>query len=468
MHISLSIFLGLCSTIAANSSDRLLDETCLLQHSNRVAYRSAVIGQQLAKRQSSDAIVPPVQAQLHASSPGALDAPVPSEKCYKFQALINAYGLRKGHADGDGTVLYEKVAQVGARQAFHPLIEQKYFYRAMTLEQATRWIDLSLHPESYTNPIALTGQSWASYVEYCQPHLNENSANFSTVVLEVYAPHWLQQLESIGMTSGHLETQDMTWVTGPDRAFKTCNGFAPNATALEALKNLAVDHKWELTEQALSSGLRANLTSPSKVEAGILAGILFKKAIEAVKLVRVRCMDDGSEFASFNLSSATISGNTTASVTPLTSSKPGITTSLFRYVATSTTKEWYIVPAHRPPEAVSQRDAAANETARAIATFGAEVSDILQHCMDGSCPPGINSSGVNSSTQFRAFHRESPPTTRVPHANATAVTPPENTNVSVASPQSVEPEQTTTPLWEHDRLPGGRYGPFYGPGGKQG
>ncbi|OAA59183.1 hypothetical protein SPI_06385 [Niveomyces insectorum RCEF 264] len=99
-------------------------------------------------------------------------------------------------------------------------VNQAYFYRAMTRDEAEAWLALSAEPATarvakYRELTALHiqgHQGWASHREYAKKYLKRRAGY--THLLQVYAPRFLPEIFAFGYLSGKAESDEMSWGVG--------------------------------------------------------------------------------------------------------------------------------------------------------------------------------------------------------------------------------------------------------------
>lgn len=122
--------------------------------------------------------------------------------------LARSYGMSPAtHPRSGKKIGYCLVPIHETRPELENVTAQEYFYRAMPRQEAMTW----LNPPGVL--LGDTGQPWASYAGYSRTYLNDTN----TILVEIYAPGWLEKATSIGLLGGKPESRadgDMSFGTG--------------------------------------------------------------------------------------------------------------------------------------------------------------------------------------------------------------------------------------------------------------
>lgn len=162
---------------------------------------------------------------------------------------------------------------------------QKYYYRAMTAEEANNWFDYNIYniiaDKSYSIP-------FASHLNYSKKYITVNPQDLYCVILEIYAPGYKSELQKVGDTDGKNEsngemsfgigyqfTTNSTRVSDNEirKIFRQYMSDSTKRNMLEYILNM-----WELNESKMNGSQYIKVLRP----------VMFMSSIEYIKIVYIK------------------------------------------------------------------------------------------------------------------------------------------------------------------------------------
>jgi hypothetical protein len=153
------------------------------------------------------------------------------KKIITIENIINEFNLTvdSHQSKPNEYTIYSTIARFDTASPSNAGKAQAYFYRAMTAKEFEAF--------RFGTVIAAGGhQGFASYRNYSKGYINKMfDGNNYAVLIEVYAPNWIGELNAHGWSSGKAESGDMSWGIGTTQS----NGWSNTGTTKYSNKNLA-------------------------------------------------------------------------------------------------------------------------------------------------------------------------------------------------------------------------------------
>jgi hypothetical protein len=210
--------------------------------------------------------------QMYTFGQGLLNALNEGRDSITDQELVRSYGMSPATHPGSGKKNGYYLDPVHeTRPEMEDITNQEYFYRAMSREEAMTW----LNPPGIL--LGDTGQPWASYAGYSRTYLNDTN----TILVEIYAPGWLEKATSIGLLGGKPESRvegDMSFGTG-----------AKSESSTRGDKDSNKRRKAEFNEEGLmpiQEGRKA-VKRHERSETLMLSSIYFRECAVSAKPIRI-------------------------------------------------------------------------------------------------------------------------------------------------------------------------------------
>lgn len=162
---------------------------------------------------------------------------------------------------------------------------QKYYYRAMTAEEANNWFDYNIYniisDKSYSIP-------FASHLNYSKKYITVNPQDLYCVILEIYAPGYKSELQKVGDTDGKNESNgEMSFGIGYQ--FTTNSTRVSDNEIRKIFRQYMSDSKkgnmlerildtWELNESKMNGSQYIKVLRP----------VMFMSSIEYIKIVYIK------------------------------------------------------------------------------------------------------------------------------------------------------------------------------------
>ena len=125
---------------------------------------------------------------------------------------IRRFGLQPYHERADGSRIFMGKAMVSQsskiRGAPGKSIDTRYFYRAMSLEEARGWLGCTAAAISRTS-----GQPWGNNMQYSESYLTEPRHGYE-VLLEMDNSEWMKKMKEIGLVAGKAESTATSYFVG--------------------------------------------------------------------------------------------------------------------------------------------------------------------------------------------------------------------------------------------------------------
>ncbi|CAE7035176.1 unnamed protein product [Symbiodinium sp. CCMP2592] len=143
---------------------------------------------------------------------------------------IRRFGLQPHHERADGSRIFMGKAMVPNLQdpgCPRKIDDTRYFYRAMSLEEARGWLGCTAAAISRTS-----GQPWGNNMQYSESYLTEPRHGYE-VLLEMDNSEWMKKMKEIGLVAGKAESTATSYFVG---LHQNSNSFQMNEAAWKALE----------------------------------------------------------------------------------------------------------------------------------------------------------------------------------------------------------------------------------------